>query len=99
MLSLFKQTANVRESTCLYLHRMLITKVCDCAALRVLFHELFLETLENVEHLLEQFGLRQDGSAEMVRARLLAETGARHDADACATNTVTIIHNTKHTQH
>jgi hypothetical protein len=42
-----------------------------------------VEGLEGVEHVLQKRGLRQDGGAEVVRARPLPEPGPWHYADAC----------------
>lgn len=41
-----------------------------------------MELFEGIEHGLQHLALRQDGRAEMVRARLLPEASSRHDADA-----------------
>lgn len=48
---------------------------------RPLICKLLVESLKDVEHLLQQRRLRQDGGAEVVGARLLAESTARDHAD------------------
>lgn len=45
--------------------------------------ELLVEGLEDVQHLLQQVGLWQDGGAEVVGPRPLAEPAARDHADTC----------------
>lgn len=51
--------------------------------LSVFAGEFLVELLEDVQHLLQQRGLRQDGGAEVEGAGALAEAAARDDADAC----------------
>lgn len=52
------------------------------STLLVLLQELFVERPEHVQHFLQLGRLREDGSAEVVGAWTLAESGARDDANA-----------------
>lgn len=48
----------------------------------ILLHKLCMEIPKFLQHRLQQFGLRQDGRAEMECARFLSETTARNNTNA-----------------